>query len=371
MALNNYQQFEKLLQASNHVLIVLPESPSGDLLGAGYGLAHILTQYGQETSVAFTDPNDATKLFAFLPRPKKVLHSLCGVRDFVLHFKTKHNDILNVATKRDDDALHIHVTPEKGMIDTRDFSFELAPFPYDMIIMIGCATKESPGKLYADMPDIFYDVPIVNIDNTSANEQFGQINFVTITASSCSEVVLDLCTHIVGYTLTPEAAECFLTGIIVATDSFRAPHTTPMALSYAGEMIDHGADQQKIVTHLYKSQPLRVVRLWGRILSNLEADTQHHIVTTTISQKDFDATETGPEYLPMMSDKIKQIHATAQVIIILYEKDNAIMALVDATELYNLPQTLQEDPEASLHHITLDAPSLEDAREHVLKLLRN
>ncbi len=73
----------------------------------------------------------------------------------MLAFNTKFNKITNVKTERVEDELRIFITPEKGSIDPRDFSFIPAKFKYDLVISVGCADKESIGKVYEENPDIF------------------------------------------------------------------------------------------------------------------------------------------------------------------------------------------------------------------------
>ena len=297
MSMTKQEQFEKLLNSNENILIVLPENPNGDQIGSGFGLSHLLEKVGLNTTVAFSDPSHCADLYSFLPTPRNVINTLSGSRDFIVTFKTKHNKITNVKTEELDDRLTIKITPEKGIIDSRDFSFGLADFPYDLMITIGLNDKESSGVIYKSMPDIFFDIPIVNIDNSSSNENIGQLNIVKLTSSSVSEVVLSLFEHEFENILDSKIAQCFLSGITIATDSFRSQRTTPKALSYAGDMIDAGADQQEIVTNLYKTQTIGFIKLWGCALKNLQKTVDGATITTTLSKADFKKTGTGVQYL--------------------------------------------------------------------------
>ena len=60
------------------------------------------------------------------------------------------------------------------------------------MVVLGSPDKESLGKVYEENPDIFYEVPVVNIDNHAENDNFGQLNIVDITSSSTSEIVADM-----------------------------------------------------------------------------------------------------------------------------------------------------------------------------------
>lgn len=375
MGLSSEDQFQKIVSSAEHILVVLPENPTGDMIGAGFGLALFVENLGIEVTVAFRNNSKTKELFHFLPEPKNIIHSLTGTRDFTLSFKTEHNPISNIRSERSDDAVYIHVTPENGTIDSRDFSFGLAAFPYSSFISIGARDKEDFGALLTEIPDIFYDVPIINLDNKSENEHFGQLNIVTLTASSLSEIIGHLCLHMAPDLLTREVAQCLLAGIISATDSFRAKHTTPKSLSLASTLIENGADQQEIVGHLYKSQPLALLQLWGRTLSNLTTHDHGRIISTCIDQDDFTETDTESHYLPQIIEKVKQNHTTAKFFIIIYEDisegHRRCVALIDASRYGDLPEEVfGKKAENGLYETTFSDSDCGNGREKIATLIQ-
>ena len=145
---------------------------------------------------------------------------IVGARDFVLSFNTTRNKIIDFRTEDKLDSFEIYITPEKETIDPRDFSFIPAKFKYDLVIVLGCQNLDSLGEIREKNGDLFFEVPIVNIDNASANENFGQINLVDITASSLSEILAGLCKNHWEKFVGSEIAQCFLTGLISATHKF-------------------------------------------------------------------------------------------------------------------------------------------------------
>lgn len=342
-------QIHKILDASKNILIVLPEHLSGDVLAAGYALAHYSNTSGASPLLVTSDKEHIRDEYTFLPQPEHIRDNLHHARDFLLTFDTTHNAITNVRSVRNENTITIHVTPEKGMIDSRDFSFGLADFPFDIIITLGMHTREDAGSVFLDTPDVFYDIPIVSIDTAPDNSNFGHINFIARTASSLSEVIADLLlTHHPDH-VTADVAQCLLTGIISATDSFRSTQTTPHALSRASDLIDCGANQQEIVTHLYKSQPLSLLQIWGRALKNLRTYESDMIITTTLSASDFDETNTTPHIIATIIEKIKQNHTTAKAWVVFYEEDQQTKIYVDANRIPPLPVDLFGTPEGVIY----------------------
>ena len=343
-------QFDKLINQSSHILILLPESPQNDLFCSSLALTHFCETKNIMTSIAFYDPYEEISSLNFLPQASqsKIIHSISGSRNLILSFNTKFNDIINTRIERTEDHLNIIITPEKGMIDSRDFTFLPDKFPYDLIVTIGAIDKEAMGKIYDEVPDVFYEIPIVNIDNKSANEQYGQLNIVNAIASSVSEVIGDLFEQILKTRLSPECAQCLLTGIISATNSFQNHNTTPHALTLSSRLIEYGADQQSIIKNLYRNQTFSLLQLWGRAMKKLTTLPCHKkIVITSITQHDLLQTRAEKKQLHIILQKMTQSYPSGKIFILLYEKSvDQFIALIDTK---NANITLDND----LDHILM------------------
>lgn len=332
MSKDNTAQFRDFFVKAQKILLLLPENPSIDAISAAYAFAHAGENEGKTMTIAFSDPYHKQEELHFLDAPQNIIHSLFGMRDFILSFSTKHNPISNVRTEKNDDHLDIFITPERGVIDPRDFSFNPARFGHDLVITLGLTERSGIGELQQQCPDIFFEVPIINIDNSTTNDNFGQINIVDVTASSICEISLRLIENIDTTIINQKLADCLLAGIISATDSFQNRHTTPTAMRRASQLIDEGARQQVIVQHLYKRQSLNLLKLWGRIMSRMTWDEKNYAVYATVSQKDFHDTQTTVADLPKILTKIKANYALGKVFFILYEdKNNAINGIADVS----------------------------------------
>ena len=269
MSLDSAQQFDNVLKNAKNVLIFMAQNSGGDAIGSAWATYFFLKKNGIQATVVTPDSNSHFDRFSFLVKPEDTINSLAGARDFVLSFNTQHNKITNVRSERSGEELQIFITPEKGSIDPRDFSFIPAKFKYDLVIVLGSSDKESLGKVYEENPDIFYEVPVVNIDHHADNDNFGQLNIIDITASSTSEIVADLLQRINEKNIDETIAESLLTGIIDATNSFQKKNTTPKSLNIAAALMAKDANQQKIIRYLYKTQPLHLLKLWGRVMARL------------------------------------------------------------------------------------------------------
>jgi nanoRNase/pAp phosphatase (c-di-AMP/oligoRNAs hydrolase) len=320
MSLEPSQQFKNILEQSKNVLVFMPENISSDVIGSAWATYFFLKKKGLEATVVVPNSIESFERFSFLEKPESVIESLAGARDFVLSFNTKYNKITNVRTERIEDELRIFITPEKGSIDPRDFSFIPAKFKYDLVIVLGSPDKESIGKVYEENPDIFYEVPVINIDHHGDNDNFGQLNLVDIKASSTSEVVAELFQKIGEKEIDQSIAECLLTGLIDETNSFQGKNTTPKALHMAAALMLKGADQQKIIRYLYKTQPLHLLKLWGRVMARLFWEDDIQLVWAPVYLEDFVQSRSNPKDVPFILDKIKENYSAGKIFMVLYNE---------------------------------------------------
>ncbi len=331
MSLEPQEQFKNFVEKSKDVLILIPENPSGDAVGSAWALYFFLQKKEINATIAFS--NHLSDKYSFLPKPEQILTEISGARDFVLSFNTTYNKITNVRTEESESKLEIHLTPEKGNLNPKDFSFILAKFKYDLMVVIDSPDFESLGKIYEKNPDLFFEVPIINIDHRSTNDNFGQINLVDITASSCSEILGAALDHINANLIDKTIADCLLTGIISATESFQTKNTTPKALLAAATLMDKGADQQTIIRWLYKTQPLHVLKLWGRAMANLNWDEQSKLVWTNLSVEDFVQSRSSQTDVLVILEKLQENYSEGKIFMAIYnDTPSSTVALLKSAD---------------------------------------
>lgn len=340
MSLEPFEQFKQFLEKSKDVLILIPENSNGDAVGSAWALYFFLQKKGLEATIATS--GIIPEKYSFLPRPEKILNEISGARDFVLSFNTTFNKIANLRSEKTEDKFNIYLTPEKGTIDPRDFSFILAKFKYDLIVVLDASDLEKIGKIYETNPDLFFEVPIVNIDHKSNNENFGQINLTDITASSSCEILTGILEKIDPLAVDKNIAECLLTGIMSATESFQRKNTTPKTLLTAATLMDQGADQQAIVRWLYKTHPLHILKLWGRSMAKLNWDAVSKLAWTSLTVEDFIQSRSKPEDLSLILEKLQENYNEGKFFAAIFnDTPETSIAIIKSTNPENLAQLNQ------------------------------
>ncbi|NTV40767.1 MAG: hypothetical protein HGA61_00630 [Candidatus Moranbacteria bacterium] len=374
MSLDATAQFKNVIESTKNVLIFTPQNAGGDAIGSAWATYFFLKKKNIEATVVVSKENPYLERFSFLSKPEDIIESLAGARDFVLAFNTKFNKITNVKTERVEEELRIFITPEKGSIDPRDFSFIPAKFKYDLVIAVGCADKESIGKIYEENPDIFYEVPVVNIDHHTENDQFGQINLVDIKASSTCEVLTDAILKIDEKNVDETIAECLLAGLIDETNSFQRKNTTPKALHIAALLMTKGAEQQKIIRFLYKTQPLHLLKLWGRVMGRLQWEEDLELVWAPVFLEDFVQSRSNPGDIPFILDKVKENYSAGKFFMVLHNeiagKVRGIIRSASNQRLKEISQLLEGRYLGETCEFTLSADDTSEAGKLVVEKIR-
>ncbi|KKP90046.1 MAG: Phosphoesterase RecJ domain protein [Candidatus Moranbacteria bacterium GW2011_GWC2_37_73] len=374
MSLDLAQQLDNVLKNAKHVLIFMAQDFSGDAVGSAWATYFFLKKNNIEATVVVPSDENYLQRFSFLTKPEDLMDSLAGARDFVLAFNTKFNKITNVRTERVEDELRIFITPEKGSIDPRDFSFIPAKFKYDLVIVLGSPDKESLGKVYEENPDIFYEVPVVNIDHHTENDNFGQVNIVDITASSTSEVVADLFSKINEKNIDENMAESLLTGIIDATNSFQKKNTSPKSLQIGAMLMTKGADQQKIIRYLYKTQPLHLLKLWGRVMARLYWEDEISLAWAPVFLEDFVQSRSKPSDVPFILDKIKENYSAGKIFMVLYNETpgqvRGVIKCINNDQLKKVAEILEAKAIGDVCEFSLQSGDTTEAGQHIVEKLR-
>ncbi len=375
MSLPPELQVKELIEKSANILILIPEHASGDAFGAASGIGAFLENIGKEVTIAGSGIATVAEPFGFLKPPEHILPSISGVREFILSFNTEHNDIVSVRTERGESEYNIFITPEKGSIDPRDFSFVPAKFSFDLVITVGAPDKESLGKIFETNPDIFYEVPIVTIDHHAENDRFGQVNIIDITTSSTSEIATTLLEKIDGKSLDARVAGLLLAGIVLGTESFQKKNLSPSALGAASRLMDKGADQHDIIFRLVNTQPLSLLKLWGRVMAGLKWNEERRLMWARVTPDDIVQSRSRLEDLPLILEKIRHHSSVGSLFMILSaESPTRTRALLKCHANNLLSEIAGHFPESKLRNDTLDislpTASLEEAETIMLEKLQ-
>jgi len=320
--LNENQQIHEQINRAKEILITCKEYYSADGLAAVLTMYKILSKLGKHTQIAINNFSPQPQ-FTFLEGQSVIKDDLYHLKKFTIQVDTAKTPVEELSYDKQDKKLIISLTPKTGTYSEQDVHFSASNYKFDLIIVIDSPDLESLGSLYEKQADFFYHTPIINIDHSPANEYFGQINKVDLTATSSSEITYTLL-QTLGPELVDETIATYIyTGMTEKTKSFRSTSVTPHTLHIASQLIQSGAEREKIVTHLYRTKSIQILKLWGRALANLQLEPKLKLVWTSLTANDFALAGASEEQLQGLVNEIISETPQADVIVLFIESTNS------------------------------------------------
>jgi phosphoesterase RecJ-like protein len=279
-------------------------------------LERVLAKAGKEVTLVLSEKLDSN--LTFLPGIEKIKSDITAARDLIIRINKSKFPVDKLSYKEEDGYLNIVLTP-KGTLDKNSLEFVQGDFKFDLIFVLDTADVERIDSIYDRYTELFFETPIVNVDHHNGNEYFGTVNMVDMTATSTAEILVSIIEAMGPGNFDADVATCLLTGIIADTASFKNTNTTPKSLTISAQMLAAGARQQEIIQNLYKTRPLSTLKLWGRLLSNMEYDQEHRMVVSTIGLADFTETGGNSEEIHGVMDELLAKAPGTDVVLLLAE----------------------------------------------------
>lgn len=155
--------------------------------------------------------------------------------------------------------------------------------PFDLCIVSDSGSIERPGPWLKEWLSRGYVKQILNVDHHKDNQQFGEINYVDLDASSSGECAYDIINASLG--LNQGSAVCCYTAIITDTGAFRYSNTTPKTMRTATDLMERfRIDPALSAEMIYMTYPRARVDLLGAVLPSLDVSPDGKIASLTIAK---------------------------------------------------------------------------------------
>jgi nanoRNase/pAp phosphatase (c-di-AMP/oligoRNAs hydrolase) len=373
--LETQAQIVQQIKGAKRVLITCQKNLHLDSLASCVAMSMLLKKINIPAAVVVSSPEQHIKKCSFLPGFELVTHSATALKTLTIRVSPKHATIGSLSYERSDGDVVVYLTPTSGSLEESDAKIALDYPAYDLIIICDTPDLSSLGPLYHEQADFFYHTPIINIDHSPANDQYGQINHVDITAVSTTEIIFQLFDSFGEEHLDADIATALLAGMIAKTQSFKSTSVTPRALVIASELVQHGARRDEIIHHLYRQHDLSTLRLWGRVLARLQHDAELGLVWSAVRRDDFQKAGADEHHLPGVIDELIMSSPEVKTVLLLFEKEDGKVGgwLKTGPHLSALELTKQWQGEGSrnLSIFVLPTASFEEAEQLVRSVIKN
>jgi phosphoesterase RecJ-like protein len=247
MVLKGFEELKGFLETSKNIVIIGHRNPDGDAMGSTLGLKHYLDKKGHHTTVVI--PNGYPDFLHWLPGSENTYRF-----DRQNSQSQKAINSSEIIFLLDFNAFH-----RVGY----DMQSTLEKYPNDFAMIDHHQQPDEVKYMYSD----------VNICATC------QMVYQFIEMNNDLELIDE------------EIATCLYTGIMTDTGSFRFRSTTSSTHRIIADLIDKGAQNNKIHNNVYDSNSYGRLLLLGQALSNLQIFPEYKtafITLTEAEKKKFD-----------------------------------------------------------------------------------
>jgi nanoRNase/pAp phosphatase (c-di-AMP/oligoRNAs hydrolase) len=168
-----------------------------------------------------------------------------------------------------------------------------------------------------------------------------------------------------------------LTGIISQTKSFKADSIKPHTLATAGKLIGMGANREKIITNLYRTRTIPMLKLWGYALTHMQSDKALKLVWSTITREDFVRCGAKENDLKDIIDELINNSPEAKVTLLLHEHDDnqktVIHGILNTDKNFDAKKLLSKyNPQGANNNASfiIKEKTLKEAEEEVVSHLK-
>jgi bifunctional oligoribonuclease and PAP phosphatase NrnA len=372
MELSPKQQAIEQIKKAKKILIIGHKKPDGDMIGSGLALLKAFSEMEKKAELVITEKIPET--FTYLEGLGKVRPKLDYQEGKLIRIDTSKIPVKGLKYQKRENFLDIFLDADKNL------KFEYLEIKNgadkpDLIVVLDTPDVEAIDAAYDETPELFYEVPIINIDHHAGNEYFGAVNLIDLTATSTSEILVSLLEALQYKIATPDIATALLTGIIADTQSFRSGNTTPKSLTVAAQLLAAGAKQQEIISNLYKKKPIALLRLWGEMLSGVQEDSNFELAWTKIDlTKGSNESLTSEDVLGSIDEIMANTPTVKYFLVLVQESENSVIGKIKARkgeDLSLLAQALHAKNENQAATFKFKGLGLLDAELKTLKILHD
>jgi len=320
------QQIFNQIDRAQNILITFASDWNGDSLGSALAFYLFLKKIGKNVEIAADNISaEPARAFSFLPAFAEIQSSLNNLAKFIVSLDITNAKVDQIKYVVEENHLNFIISPKEGWFNKEDVSTASSGYKYDLIIILGSPDLESLGKIYDNHVEFFYKTTIINIDHNYHNEEFGQLNFIELNAVATAEILFELLKDYKNIIIDADMATCLLCGIICKTRSFKTGNLSPHALVVTSELMALGGRREEIVNKLYRSRDFSTLKLWGKILNNIQQSGDGKIIWSVLSVADLGADFKEDNLASILEELIVGV-PQAKALVVFYQQKALVYA---------------------------------------------
>ena len=240
MILKEIEELKSFLVSPKNIVVVGHRNPDGDAVGSTFALQHYLLKKGHDVTVVL--PNEYPEFLHWLPNSKDVI-----------------------------------------LFDKQNKQAKRAIANSDIIFLLDFNALHRVGDDMAKTLEA-YENDFAMIDHHQQPDAVATYLYSDTSICSTAQMVYHFLEMLDDTkSITKDMATCIYTGIMTDTGSFRFRSTTSTTHKIVGDLIDKGAENDKIHNQVYDANSYNRLLLLGQALTNLKALPAYKTAFITLS----------------------------------------------------------------------------------------
>jgi phosphoesterase RecJ-like protein len=242
----NWNELDRLIDASQRILLTTHVRPDGDALGSELGLAELLMARGKSVEILNSSPTPAR--YKFLDPDGSLFRCIDPARAVPLS------------------------TP-------------------DLFIVVDTGTWSQLAGLAPYVRTI--DYPKVVIDHHVSQDDLGALRLVD-TSAAASGMLIYQAYEALGGAISPRAAQALFAAIAMDTGWMRHPNTSPEVMRAQAVLMERGAKPHEIYRLLFEQNRVERLRMMGLLFERIERWQEGRLVSSYLAWSDIIALGAHP-----------------------------------------------------------------------------
>ncbi|MBI4134612.1 MAG: hypothetical protein HY471_00690 [Candidatus Sungbacteria bacterium] len=284
-------QAKKITDQSARIFLVLAPAPSVDVITAAEMISRRLRSAGKEPYGSGIRPPHG---WEFLPISTLTEPPAKG-RDLLVTVNTRDTPLGELRYEKQNGAVVIVLSPKEKAIPASAVTVSEGAAKTDCIVTIGVESLDTLGDLFQKNPRLFFETPIIALDDSERNDKHGEVNLVDTKAGSITEIAWQLASLISPGSMNKEEATLVLAGILEKTRNLGKETIPSHTFLLAAECVNRGAKRDQIVARLARTERFPLLQLAARALARSRMLETQKTLLSILTADDFAATETTPD----------------------------------------------------------------------------
>lgn len=240
-------QIKDLLASAQKILIATRREPSIDGIGSMLAFGSALKT--QNKAVTYLCEDFLKEKFSFLAGSEQIQAKL-PPKSLIVSIDLKGNPIEKINYETKDGRLDLIITPKQGEISAESIEFFETNLSFDIVVVLDAKEISLLGNFAQAHAQGLEKVPILNIDSSQTNAQFGKINLIDETSSSVAETLFSLLQNL-NLPIGADSATALMSGIVEKTKHF-VSNVSAQTFKVASELTQLGANLEIVNQNLVK-----------------------------------------------------------------------------------------------------------------------